>query len=125
MATLTPQEVEILSSKAQAAKAAAYCESTDLPFKPQFKHGAGSVSEKLICAIIAGPYSKFRVGACLLTESGEYIAGANVENASYPVGTCAERVAFGTAVVCLTFSFHLTRRLSPLSQEIFDLHGYF
>jgi hypothetical protein len=80
---------------------------------------------KLICAIIAGPYSKFRVGACLLTESGEYIAGANVENASYPVGTCAERVAFGTAVVRLTFSFHLTRGLSPLSQEIFDLHGYF
>lgn len=50
----------------------------------------------------AGPYSKFRVGACILTEQGEYITGANVENASYPVGTCAERVAFGTAVVCLS-----------------------
>jgi cytidine deaminase len=46
-----------------------------------------------------GPYSKFRVGACVLTQSGEYIVGANVENAAYPVGTCAERVAFGTAVV--------------------------
>lgn len=46
-----------------------------------------------------GPYSKFRVGACILTHSGEYIVGANVENASYPVGTCAERVAFGTAIV--------------------------
>jgi cytidine deaminase len=50
-----------------------------------------------------GPYSKFRVGACILTKSGEFITGANVENASYPVGTCAERVAFGTAVVCLLF----------------------
>lgn len=49
--------------------------------------------------ITTGPYSKFRVGACLLTHSGEFIQGANVENASFPVGTCAERVAFGTAVV--------------------------
>ncbi|KAL2005237.1 hypothetical protein VTN00DRAFT_2447 [Thermoascus crustaceus] len=67
---ITPAELEILSTKATAAKATAYC-----------------------------PYSKFRVGACILTEQGEYITGANVENASFPVGTCAERVAFGTAVV--------------------------
>ncbi|KAL5333602.1 cytidine deaminase-like protein [Aspergillus crustosus] len=67
---LSTEEIETLSSKANAAKEAAYC-----------------------------PYSKFRVGAALLTESGEYFSGANVENASYPVGTCAERVAFGTAVV--------------------------
>lgn len=46
-----------------------------------------------------GPYSKFRVGACLITTSGEYIFGANIENASYPVGVCAERVALGTALV--------------------------
>ena len=44
------------------------------------------------------PYSNFRVGATILTEEGEYIDGANVENAAYPVGTCAERVAFGKAV---------------------------
>jgi cytidine deaminase len=44
------------------------------------------------------PYSQFRVGACLLTPDGEYVYGANVENASYPVGTCAERVALGKAV---------------------------
>ena len=50
-----------------------------------------------------GPYSKFRVGAALLTQSGEFFTGANVENASYPVGTCAERVAFGTAVVSCSF----------------------
>ncbi|KUI65945.1 Cytidine deaminase [Cytospora mali] len=44
------------------------------------------------------PYSKFRVGAVLLTKVGAYIQGANVENAAYPVGTCAERVALGKAV---------------------------
>ena len=44
------------------------------------------------------PYSKFHVGAVLLTRAGAYVAGANVENASYPVTTCAERVAFGKAI---------------------------
>lgn len=39
------------------------------------------------------PYSRFRVGAALLLESGECIIGSNQENASYPSGLCAERVA--------------------------------
>jgi cytidine deaminase len=39
------------------------------------------------------PYSHFKVGAALLLESGETIIGNNQENAAYPSGMCAERVA--------------------------------
>jgi cytidine deaminase len=44
------------------------------------------------------PYSKFLVGAALLTKSGEIITGANVESASYGLTCCAERVALFTAL---------------------------
>ena len=39
------------------------------------------------------PYSKFRVGAAVLLENGEIVQGNNQENAAYPSGLCAERVA--------------------------------
>jgi cytidine deaminase len=44
------------------------------------------------------PYSKYSVGAALLTKSGKVYLGANVENAAYPTTICAERVAIFKAV---------------------------
>jgi cytidine deaminase len=44
------------------------------------------------------PYSKFKVGACLRTASGKLYAGANVENAAYPQGQCAEASAIGAMI---------------------------
>lgn len=66
---LTEEEFNELHTRCVAAKSTAYC-----------------------------PYSQFRVGSSILSVDGAYFNGANVENASYPVGTCAERVAFGKAV---------------------------
>ena len=45
------------------------------------------------------PYSKFKVGAAILSTNGNYYAGCNVENISYPNGTCAETGAISTMIV--------------------------
>ena len=59
---------------------------------------------RLVAAALEGsknayiPYSQFRVGAALLTESGEIYTGCNVENAGYSPTICAERTAFVKAI---------------------------
>jgi cytidine deaminase len=61
-------------------------------------------SQKLVQAAAAArggsvsPYSKFKVGAALLTKHGEIIGGANVESASYGLTCCAERIALFKAL---------------------------
>ena len=44
------------------------------------------------------PYSRFRVGAAVLTRNGSIVRGCNIESASYGLPNCAERVALGAAI---------------------------
>lgn len=44
------------------------------------------------------PYSGFHVGCAVLIRNGEVVEGANVENAAYPLGVCAERAALARAI---------------------------
>ena len=51
-----------------------------------------------VCENAYAPYSKFKVGACALFESGKHYLGCNVENASFGLSLCAERNAISTAI---------------------------
>jgi cytidine deaminase len=73
--------------------------------RPVQKKARVTVSKAALVAAAAdarkravAPYSKFKVGAALLTKSGKIVTGANVESASYGLTCCAERVALFTAL---------------------------
>lgn len=72
------------------------------------------------------PYSQFLVGAAVLLENGIIIRGNNQENASYPIGLCAERVAIfaaganypgiaikAIAVTASSINFHVDKPVAP------------
>ncbi|KYD11590.1 cytidine deaminase [Heyndrickxia sporothermodurans] len=66
------------------------------------------------------PYSKFPVGAALLTEDGKVYHGCNIENAAYSVGNCAERTALfkaysegDTKFAALVVTANTDRPVSP------------
>lgn len=48
------------------------------------------IAAKAVQTRAYAPYSKFKVGAAIATPDGRIFTGCNVENAAYPVGTCAE-----------------------------------
>jgi len=65
----------------------------DDPVVNQMRDAASAAMNNAYCR-----YSKFRVGAAVLTSDGEIFAGCNVENASYGLTICAERNAIFQAV---------------------------
>lgn len=68
----------------------------NIPLFAEYETLASQALEARACSY--SPYSKYSVGAALLTEEGEIIRGCNVENASYGLTLCAERSAVMSAV---------------------------
>ncbi|ADL07365.1 cytidine deaminase [Thermosediminibacter oceani] len=79
------------------------------------------------------PYSRFRVGACALASDGSEFTGCNIENASYGLTICAERVALYKAysegkrdIVALAVAAEVEEPVSPCGacrQVILELAG--
>ena len=79
------------------------------------------------------PYSKFKVGAALRSSAGEIVTGCNVENASYGLTMCAERVAVFKAVsekmrgfdaiAVVVDSSHLAAPCGPCRQILWEFCG--
>jgi cytidine deaminase len=79
------------------------------------------------------PYSRFKVGAALRTRSGEIVTGCNIENASYGLTLCAERVAVFKAVseglrdfdaiAVVAASTRLTPPCGPCRQILWEFCG--
>jgi cytidine deaminase len=68
------------------------------------------------------PYSRFYVGAAALLSNGQTVTGTNQENASYPVGICAERVLLGTVANMFPDASISTLAISYRSEELKSDH---
>ncbi len=103
-------------------KITTYSGTSELPEEEQklLQQAVQSVSQSY------APYSEFHVGAAVLLDNGEVICGSNQENAAYPSGLCAERVALfyanskypGSKVKMLAIAaradhFHIDNPISP------------
>lgn len=73
---------------------------------------------KKASAMAYAPYSRFPVGAALLTVTGEVFTGCNVENASYGLTICAERVAVTKAVSAGFREFKAIAIYAPTEEPI-------
>ncbi len=74
----------------------------------QLIEAARAAADRAYC-----PYSSFKVGAALLTSEGNIVTGCNIENASYGLSVCAERVAVGAAAAAGSRSFVALAVVSP------------
>ncbi|CAL8340100.1 unnamed protein product [Lota lota] len=87
------------------------------------------VVDQLICRSLEAkthaycPYSKFRVGAALLTHDGKVFTGCNVENACYNLGVCAERNVIANAVSEGYRSFRAIAIASDLNDQFISPCG--
>lgn len=77
-----------MKQRAYTIRIAEYDQLEDLPARSNLIELAMEAAGKAYA-----PYSNYRVGAAVLLENGEIYAGNNQENAAYPSGLCAERVA--------------------------------
>jgi len=64
------------------------------------------------------PYSRFAVGAALLASDGQVFTGCNVENISFGLTMCAERVAVGSAVASGSKQFELLAIVSDSAEPV-------
>ena len=70
------------------------------------------------CSNAYAPYSKFHVGAALLTDDGRIVSGCNVENASYGLCICAERNAIFAAVASGSRNFQALAVISSAQDPV-------
>lgn len=69
------------------------------------------------------PYSGFKVGAALIADNGKIYAGCNVENASYPLGTCAEAGAISAMIADGATKIQQLLIVGPTDEHCFPCGG--